>query len=317
MSSRVLTQAVLNVSKSSTRRCLHQSSKRSAITKFQMPAMSPTMSEGGIASWKKKEGESFVAGDVLLEIETDKATIDVEAQDDGVVGKILLPDGTKNVKVGKLIALLAEEGDDISNLEIPKEEPADSAPPPKSESTPPHPTESQSSQPQSPSSSPPSSTEHVHPSHSRPLFPSVQRLLTENGISDGSKITGTGVRGMLTKGDVLAFLGKASGPLGSYKESPSPIQQAAEAAGRAPKKEEKPLDGSAIRQLIVSTMLNNSVKARSLPELSGALDFDSIIADYLPKSAPSKEMPTPTTPAAPSPKQNTKSGSIDFLDGLL
>jgi pyruvate/2-oxoglutarate dehydrogenase complex dihydrolipoamide acyltransferase (E2) component len=55
-----------------------------------MPAMSPTMTEGGIAKWKTLEGESFTAGDVLLEIETDKATIDVEAQDDGVVGKILV-----------------------------------------------------------------------------------------------------------------------------------------------------------------------------------------------------------------------------------
>ncbi len=52
--------------------------------------MSPTMTEGGIASWKKSEGESFQAGDVLLEIETDKATIDVEAQDDGIVAKILV-----------------------------------------------------------------------------------------------------------------------------------------------------------------------------------------------------------------------------------
>lgn len=83
---------------------------RNAITKFAMPAMSPTMTEGGIASWKKKEGDTFAAGDVLLEIvrpsplcsarrranstfalqETDKATIDVEAQDDGVLGKIFV-----------------------------------------------------------------------------------------------------------------------------------------------------------------------------------------------------------------------------------
>lgn len=55
-----------------------------------MPAMSPTMTEGGIASWKKKEGDTFTAGDVLVEIETDKATIDVEAQDDGVLAKIIV-----------------------------------------------------------------------------------------------------------------------------------------------------------------------------------------------------------------------------------
>lgn len=69
---------------------LRTSAPRSALSKFAMPAMSPTMTEGGIASWKKKEGEAFAAGDVLVEIETDKATIDVEAQDDGVLAKIIV-----------------------------------------------------------------------------------------------------------------------------------------------------------------------------------------------------------------------------------
>jgi pyruvate/2-oxoglutarate dehydrogenase complex dihydrolipoamide acyltransferase (E2) component len=58
------------------------------------------------------------------------------------------------------------------------------------------------------------------------MFPSVYRLLAEHGIHNASKITGTGVRGMVTKGDVLAFLGKASGPLGTFKQSPSPIEEA-------------------------------------------------------------------------------------------
>jgi pyruvate/2-oxoglutarate dehydrogenase complex dihydrolipoamide acyltransferase (E2) component len=84
-----------------------------------MPAMSPTMTEGGIANWKKAEGDTFVAGDVLLEIETDKATIDVEAQDDGIMGKILVQAGENKVPVGQVIAILAEEGDDISSIEVP------------------------------------------------------------------------------------------------------------------------------------------------------------------------------------------------------
>ncbi|KAG6832449.1 hypothetical protein H0H92_001495 [Tricholoma furcatifolium] len=96
-----------------TRR-LHVSARRNALARFNMPAMSPTMSEGGIASWKKKEGEAFTSGDVLLEIETDKATIDVEAQDDGILAKIIAPDGTKGVQVGSAIAVVAEEGDDLS-----------------------------------------------------------------------------------------------------------------------------------------------------------------------------------------------------------
>ncbi|KAJ7096485.1 pyruvate dehydrogenase X component [Mycena crocata] len=285
------------------RRLLHQSHARRAITHLEMPAMSPTMTEGGIAGWKKKDGESFVAGDVLLEIETDKATIDVEAQDDGIMGKILVPDGSKNIVVGKIIALLAEEGDDISNLEAPKE---DVSPRRKQEeaaaSTPPSPPPAQESEP-----SPTPSTSHSHsstpPSHSRPLFPSVHRLLIEHDISKPSNIKGTGVRGMLTKGDVLTFLGKASGPLGTYKESPPPMAQA------QPKKEEyKPLDGPALRQLIVSTMLQDSVKARNpAPDLAQA-DFDSVLADYLPPTA-----------AAPKPKSLPVSPpkATNWLDGLI
>ncbi|KIM48089.1 hypothetical protein M413DRAFT_62212 [Hebeloma cylindrosporum] len=92
----------------------HVSARRCALTPFNMPAMSPTMTEGGIASWKKKEGESFSAGDVLLEIETDKATIDVEAQDDGILAKIIAADGSKGVAVGSVIGVIGEEGDDIS-----------------------------------------------------------------------------------------------------------------------------------------------------------------------------------------------------------
>jgi pyruvate dehydrogenase E2 component (dihydrolipoamide acetyltransferase) len=72
------------------RLALRTSAPASALSKFQMPAMSPTMTEGGIAQWKMKEGDTFTAGDVLVEIETDKATIDVEAQDDGVLAKIIV-----------------------------------------------------------------------------------------------------------------------------------------------------------------------------------------------------------------------------------
>ncbi|EPQ58621.1 single hybrid motif-containing protein, partial [Gloeophyllum trabeum ATCC 11539] len=211
-----LLQATRQISR---RRCLHSSAVRAAITNFQMPAMSPTMTEGGIASWKVKEGDSFSAGDVLLEIETDKATIDVEAQDEGIMGKILAPDGTKAIPVGKVIALLAEEGDDISNLEPPKEESSSPPPPkPQAQSQPPSAAEAKTPGPSAPPPAP-KPAKHIPLDPSRPLFPSVLRLLQENDV-DISKVKGTGVRGMLTKGDVLAFLGKASSPTGTYKEVP-------------------------------------------------------------------------------------------------
>src|ERR1700710_2300600 len=80
-------------------------------TNILMPALSPTMTEGTLARWLKKEGEPVRAGDVIAEIETDKATMEVEAVDEGVLGKILVPDGTAGVKVNAPIAVLMGEGE--------------------------------------------------------------------------------------------------------------------------------------------------------------------------------------------------------------
>ncbi|MEL6481907.1 MAG: flagellar hook-basal body complex protein FliE [Pseudomonadota bacterium] len=81
-----------------------------------MPALSPTMEEGKLAKWNVKEGDSVTSGDVIAEIETDKATMEVEAVDEGTVGKILIDEGTDAVKVNTPIAILLEEGEDESAL---------------------------------------------------------------------------------------------------------------------------------------------------------------------------------------------------------
>ncbi|NVP55895.1 pyruvate dehydrogenase complex E1 component subunit beta [Rhizobium sp. DBTS2] len=81
-----------------------------------MPALSPTMEEGTLSKWLKNEGDSVKAGDVIAEIETDKATMEVEAVDEGTIARIVVPAGTENVKVNTLIALLAEEGDDVDQI---------------------------------------------------------------------------------------------------------------------------------------------------------------------------------------------------------
>src|SRR5258706_8706745 len=81
-----------------------------------MPALSPTMTEGTVAKWLKKEGDKVASGDVIAEIETDKATMEVEAVDEGVMGKIVVPEGTQNVKVNDVIALLLGEGEDKGAL---------------------------------------------------------------------------------------------------------------------------------------------------------------------------------------------------------
>jgi len=81
-----------------------------------MPALSPTMTEGNLAKWHKKEGETVKSGDVLAEIETDKATMEVEAIDEGTLGKIVVPEGAQGVKVNSVIAVLLEEGEDAKSL---------------------------------------------------------------------------------------------------------------------------------------------------------------------------------------------------------
>jgi pyruvate dehydrogenase E2 component (dihydrolipoamide acetyltransferase) len=78
-----------------------------------MPALSPTMEKGNLAKWLKKEGEAVKTGDVIAEIETDKATMEVEAIDDGTLAKIIIPEGTNDVPVNELIAVLAQEGEDV------------------------------------------------------------------------------------------------------------------------------------------------------------------------------------------------------------
>ena len=82
-----------------------------------MPALSPTMTEGNLAKWLKQEGDAVAAGDVIAEIETDKATMEVEAVDEGTLGKILVGEGTEGVAVNAPIALLLEDGEDASTLE--------------------------------------------------------------------------------------------------------------------------------------------------------------------------------------------------------
>lgn len=167
-----------------------------------MPALSPTMTEGNIANWNVKEGDSFSAGDVLLEIETDKATMDVEAQDDGIMFKIMAQSGSKGVQVGTRIAVVAEAGDDISSLDIPVEQQTKQHSQPKEES----PTPKESAIKSTHTKRVASGDKNVH---KHPLLPSVGHLVKEKGLSeeDLSNIKGTGPQGRLLKGDVLAYLG--------------------------------------------------------------------------------------------------------------
>lgn len=184
-----------------------------------MPAMSPTMTEGNISSWKVKEGDSFSAGDILLEIETDKASMDVEAQDDGVMAKIFADEGAKAVKVGTRIAVLGDPGDDVSSLEIP----ADDSSPVQSAADNVKGGEGSHYETSGVEKDIKGTPENKRPANDKlktsptgpgqnpkyPLYPSVIALIHENHISDEdvAKITATGPNGRLLKGDVLAYLG--------------------------------------------------------------------------------------------------------------
>ncbi|KAK7989488.1 mitochondrial pyruvate dehydrogenase protein x component-like protein [Apiospora arundinis] len=202
LASRKVTQDV-------TARGFRTSAASLAAQNFTMPALSPTMTEGNIASWKLKEGETFSAGDVILEIETDKASMDVEAQEDGILMKITQGDGAKGVQVGSRIGVLAEPGDDISSLEMPADAKPAAPKESKKESEPAAPKEEKKA----------ASSTQKKPSGQKaapqkyPLYPSVEHLIKQNGLSESaiSEMTPTGPQGRLLKGDVLAYLGKVTG----------------------------------------------------------------------------------------------------------
>src|SRR4026208_1110972 len=103
---------------------------------LKMPALSPTMEEGTLSRWLVKEGDSVASGDILAEIETDKATMEFEAVDEGTIAKILVPEGTDEVKVGTVIALIVGDGEDAAAVQpapkadVPPAAPARPAPKP-------------------------------------------------------------------------------------------------------------------------------------------------------------------------------------------
>ncbi|KAI5845139.1 hypothetical protein DFP73DRAFT_573149 [Morchella snyderi] len=196
-------------------RGIRATAANNAASNLNMPALSPTMTEGTIGSWKVKEGDEFSAGDVLLEIETDKAQMDVEAQEDGIMAKIMINAGAKAVQVGTRIAVIAEQGDDISALELPLEDSAEPGPKSvdkkstKKDTTSPPPEDRPAKVESSASSTPDTAQNHATPVTPTTPSPSVAHLLRIHGVSkeDASRIGGTGPKGRLLKGDVLAFLG--------------------------------------------------------------------------------------------------------------
>lgn len=155
-----------------------------------MPALSPTMTEGNLVKWHKREGDAVKAGDVIAEIETDKATMEVEAVDEGHMGKILVPEGTEQVKVNQVIALLLEEGEDASALQQIKTEAA----PAKQAETIEKPLEKKPDLKVIPQA--------IAASESRVFATPLARRIAEDAQVNLTSLAGSGPRGRIIKADV-------------------------------------------------------------------------------------------------------------------
>ncbi len=206
-----------------------------------MPALSPTMEKGNLAKWLKKEGDTVKTGDVIAEIETDKATMEYEAVDDGVIAKIVVPEGTADVPVNQLIAVMAQEGEDVKaaaagagkGAPAPKA-PSASPPTPAAAPTPAQakpaapPPQAQAPKP-APAEQKPAVNGHGGGTGGDRVFssPLARRLAKDAGIELG-RIQGTGPHGRVIARDVEAA--KAGGGL----RAPSAAPAAAAAPAIAP-----------------------------------------------------------------------------------
>jgi pyruvate dehydrogenase E2 component (dihydrolipoamide acetyltransferase) len=195
---------------------------------LKMPALSPTMEEGTLAKWLVKEGDHVASGDILAEIETDKATMEFEAVDEGTIAKIIVPEGSEGVKVGAPIAILAGEGEDASSAataapkaDTPPPAPPKASAPPKADETPKAPP------PKAPVETPPAPSAAAAPraeGERVKASPLARRLAQAQGI-DLSSLQGSGPGGRIVRADIDAAAGKAPAaappPSGAQTAAPS------------------------------------------------------------------------------------------------
>ncbi|MFN4019168.1 MAG: 2-oxo acid dehydrogenase subunit E2 [Erythrobacter sp.] len=165
---------------------------------IKMPALSPTMEEGTLARWLVKVGDTVASGDVMAEIETDKATMEFEAVDEGVIAEILIAEGTEGVKVGAVIARLAVEGEEAALAPAPT----------------------------------PAAAAAAHAIDGPAATPTAKKLAEANGI-DLASITGTGPKGKITKDDVETAILKGGGTVAAAPAAPAPAPALAAAPAPA------------------------------------------------------------------------------------
>jgi pyruvate dehydrogenase E2 component (dihydrolipoamide acetyltransferase) len=213
---------------------------------IKMPALSPTMEEGTLAKWLVKEGDTVKSGDIMAEIETDKATMEFEAVDEGTIAKILIAEGTDNVKVGAVIAILAEEGEDASSVSAPTKsetpQPAPKASETKPDPTDPNKTGSEAKpversvtqaedhgRPADAGEAPKAAATGGHSGERVKASPLARRIAADKGIDLGG-LTGSGPNGRIVKADV-----EGAKPGAAQAETAAPAASAAAAPAPAAK----------------------------------------------------------------------------------
>jgi pyruvate dehydrogenase E2 component (dihydrolipoamide acetyltransferase) len=231
-----------------------------------MPALSPTMEKGNLAKWLKKEGDSIKSGDIIAEIETDKATMEVEAVDEGILAKILVPDGTADVAVNAVIGVIASEGEDAKSVSAPAKADAAKTEPAKAE---PAKADAAPKAEAAPAKSVPAEPAPAAASGERPFAsPLARRLAKEAGL-DLSKVQGSGPHGRIVEKDIEAAkagggakAAPASAPAASPTAKPTAAPLAAGMSDDAVKKlfapdsyEEVPHDG--MRKTIARRLLES------------------------------------------------------------
>ncbi|KAL1935250.1 hypothetical protein VTP01DRAFT_4390 [Rhizomucor pusillus] len=249
---------------------------------INMPALSPTMTQGGIGAWQKKVGDEVVPGDVLVEIETDKAQMDFECQEEGFLAKILVETGTKDFPVGKPIAVLVEEESDIAAFESFTAEDAGAAAAPKAAEEAPKEekpkAESAPVQESAPVSAPSADGDRVKAS------PFARKTANERNI-DISQVSGTGPGGRIVKSDVDNFKGAPA----ATTAAPAPQQPAAYAPQSAASEAYTDIPTSNMRR-VIATRLSESKQLVPHYYVTVEVNMDKVnkLREVLNKSADGK-----------------------------
>ncbi len=231
---------------------------------LRLPALSPTMEEGTLAKWLKAEGDAIAAGDVVAEVETDKATMEIEAIDDGVLAKILVAEGTEEVAVNAPIAVILEEGEDSSALESfsvsggPEAiQPAAPAPAPEAPAS-------------QPAAAPPNAARGNGDGRRVFASPLARRMAKQAGL-DLAMLQGSGPNGRIVKADIEAALARGPAPMPAPAAAPATLPVVAPAAVVPPTAATTEVPNTGMRKVIAQRLLQSK---QTIPHFYMSVDCE-------------------------------------------